>query len=191
MTRPMDVVLRSAGDRAVPRVITAQGALDDRALAARIDALVMWLAKTGMRRVASRLDNGPSWFVLDLALREVGGVHVPLPMFFSEAQMRHALANSGAFLEAKLLSGQTPTLAPDMKADLLKLVHDIKPDDMDCVFIRQPRPLGLGHAVLCAEPGVGDSPFAVLLANDPAGTMLGCTLCLLHMIDGQPTPRRA
>jgi len=96
MTRPMDIVLRSAGDRAVPRVITAQGALDDRALAARIDALVMWLAKTGMRRVASRLDNGPSWFVLDLALREVGGVHVPLPMFFSEAQMRHALANSGA-----------------------------------------------------------------------------------------------
>ncbi|MBE0589090.1 MAG: UTP--glucose-1-phosphate uridylyltransferase [Betaproteobacteria bacterium HGW-Betaproteobacteria-9] len=59
------------------------------------------------------------------------------------------------------------------KADLLKLVHDIKPDDMDCVFIRQPRPLGLGHAVLCAERVVGNDPFAVLLADDlmvgPAG----------------------
>jgi UTP--glucose-1-phosphate uridylyltransferase len=52
------------------------------------------------------------------------------------------------------------------KTELLKLVHDIKPDDMDCVFIRQPRPLGLGHAVLCAERVVGDEPFAVLLADD-------------------------
>lgn len=52
------------------------------------------------------------------------------------------------------------------KTELLKLVHDIKPDDMDCIFIRQPRPLGLGHAVLCAEPVVGNEPFAVLLADD-------------------------
>jgi UTP--glucose-1-phosphate uridylyltransferase len=52
------------------------------------------------------------------------------------------------------------------KSELLQLVHDIKPDDMDCVFIRQPRPLGLGHAVLCAERVVGDEPFAVLLADD-------------------------
>ena len=96
MIRPMDVVLRSTGDRSLPRVVTADGVLDDRMLAARIDALVAWLAKSGIRRVASRLDNGPSWFVLDLALREVGGVHVPLPMFFSDAQVRHALASSGA-----------------------------------------------------------------------------------------------
>lgn len=52
------------------------------------------------------------------------------------------------------------------KSELLKLVHEIKPDDMDCIFIRQPRPLGLGHAVLCAEPVVGNEPFAVLLADD-------------------------
>ena len=52
------------------------------------------------------------------------------------------------------------------KSELLQLVHDIKPEDMDCVFIRQPRPLGLGHAVLCAERVVGDEPFAVLLADD-------------------------
>jgi UTP--glucose-1-phosphate uridylyltransferase len=52
------------------------------------------------------------------------------------------------------------------KTELLQLVHDIKPDDMDCVFIRQPRPLGLGHAVLCAERVVGNDPFSVLLADD-------------------------
>jgi UTP--glucose-1-phosphate uridylyltransferase len=52
------------------------------------------------------------------------------------------------------------------KTELLAVVHAIKPDDMDCVFIRQPRPQGLGHAVLCAESVVGKEPFAVLLADD-------------------------
>ncbi len=52
------------------------------------------------------------------------------------------------------------------KHGLLALVHAIKPDDMDCVYVRQPRALGLGHAVLCAERLVGDEPFAVLLADD-------------------------
>ena len=52
------------------------------------------------------------------------------------------------------------------KGPLLELVHSIKPDDMDCVYVRQPRALGLGHAVLCAEGLVGDEPFAVLLADD-------------------------
>lgn len=52
------------------------------------------------------------------------------------------------------------------KQSLLSLVHAIKPDDMDCVYVRQPRALGLGHAVLCAERLVGDEPFAVLLADD-------------------------
>ncbi|WP_372659639.1 UTP--glucose-1-phosphate uridylyltransferase GalU [Hydrogenophaga sp.] len=52
------------------------------------------------------------------------------------------------------------------KRALLELVYAIKPDDMDCVYVRQPRALGLGHAVLCAEKLVGDEPFAVLLADD-------------------------
>ena len=52
------------------------------------------------------------------------------------------------------------------KQDLLKLVRSVMPDDMDCAFVRQPRSLGLGHAVLCAEPLVGNEPFAVLLADD-------------------------
>lgn len=52
------------------------------------------------------------------------------------------------------------------KHALLELVNSIKPDDMDCVYVRQPKALGLGHAVLCAERLVGDEPFAVLLADD-------------------------
>ena len=42
----------------------------------------------------------------------------------------------------------------------------MQPDDMDCSYVRQPRSLGLGHAVLCAQPLVGNEPFAVLLADD-------------------------
>ncbi|MDO5623499.1 MAG: UTP--glucose-1-phosphate uridylyltransferase GalU [Pseudomonadota bacterium] len=59
------------------------------------------------------------------------------------------------------------------KAELLATVHAVAPDDMDCTYVRQPRSLGLGHAVLCAAHIVGDQPFAVLLADDlmvgPAG----------------------
>ena len=52
------------------------------------------------------------------------------------------------------------------KKELLELVRSIQPSDMDCAFVRQPRSMGLGHAVLCAEPLVGNEPFAVLLADD-------------------------
>jgi UTP--glucose-1-phosphate uridylyltransferase len=52
------------------------------------------------------------------------------------------------------------------KHQLLELVRSLSPADMDCSYVRQPRSLGLGHAVLCAQPLVGDEPFAVLLADD-------------------------
>ena len=52
------------------------------------------------------------------------------------------------------------------KHALLALVRSMMPEDMHCSFVRQPRSLGLGHAVLCAEPLVGNEPFAVLLADD-------------------------
>jgi UTP--glucose-1-phosphate uridylyltransferase len=52
------------------------------------------------------------------------------------------------------------------KHELLKLVQSIKPADMECVFVRQPKSLGLGHAVLCGERLVRGEPFAVLLADD-------------------------
>lgn len=52
------------------------------------------------------------------------------------------------------------------KQELLALVRSVQPDDMVCAYVRQNRMLGLGHAVLCAEPLVGNEPFAVLLADD-------------------------
>ena len=52
------------------------------------------------------------------------------------------------------------------KQALLDIVRSVQPDDMQCVYVRQARALGLGHAVLCAEQLVGDEPFAVLLADD-------------------------
>lgn len=46
------------------------------------------------------------------------------------------------------------------------MVKNILPDGVECIFVRQPEQLGLGHAVLCAERVVGNEPFAVLLADD-------------------------
>lgn len=52
------------------------------------------------------------------------------------------------------------------KHALLELVRSVQPDDMNFSYVRQPRSLGLGHAVLCAEHLVGNEAFAVLLADD-------------------------
>jgi UTP--glucose-1-phosphate uridylyltransferase len=52
------------------------------------------------------------------------------------------------------------------KEALLAQVRSVLPEGVRCIYIRQPEPLGLGHAVLCAQPVVGDDPFAVLLADD-------------------------
>lgn len=51
------------------------------------------------------------------------------------------------------------------KKDLLALCNTV-PKHVNCIYIRQSEPLGLGHAVLCAAPVVNDEPFAVLLADD-------------------------
>lgn len=52
------------------------------------------------------------------------------------------------------------------KIELLERVQNIIPPYVSCIYTRQPAPLGLGHAVLCAAPIVGDEPFLVLLADD-------------------------
>ncbi|MGH8481493.1 MAG: UTP--glucose-1-phosphate uridylyltransferase, partial [Nevskiaceae bacterium] len=57
-------------------------------------------------------------------------------------------------------------LAQKNKDDLLRIVQDVLPAGVTCIFIRQAQALGLGHAVLCAQPAVGDEDFAVLLADD-------------------------
>lgn len=57
-------------------------------------------------------------------------------------------------------------LAEQGKRELLESVRSILPRNCHCIYIRQPEALGLGHAVLCAQPVVRDQPFAVLLADD-------------------------
>lgn len=52
------------------------------------------------------------------------------------------------------------------KRELLNLVRGVVPEGISCVYVRQPEALGLGHAVLCAQPVVGNEPFAVILADD-------------------------
>jgi len=61
-------------------------------------------------------------------------------------------------LEAELLAKN--------KTRLLEIVRNVLPPHVNCIYTRQPAPLGLGHAVLCAAPIVGNEPFAVLLADD-------------------------
>jgi UTP--glucose-1-phosphate uridylyltransferase len=63
-------------------------------------------------------------------------------------------------------------LALKNKTDILEFVRNNLPQDINYIYIRQSQALGLGHAVLCARPVIGDEPFAVLLADD--------------LLDGQP-----
>ena len=57
-------------------------------------------------------------------------------------------------------------LSASNKTALLELVRNVIPKTVSCIYIRQPAALGLGHAVMCARPVVGDSPFVVILADD-------------------------
>jgi UTP--glucose-1-phosphate uridylyltransferase len=66
------------------------------------------------------------------------------------------------------------------KKDLLDTLRGILPSWASCVYIRQPAPLGLGHAVLCARPVVGNAPFMVHLADDLIDAK---TPCLKQMAD--------
>lgn len=74
-------------------------------------------------------------------------------------------------------------LAANGKQELLDLVRSVLPADMLCSFVRQPRALGLGHAVLCAEHLTGGEPFAVLLADDLMIGPAGGQPVLAQMVD--------
>ncbi|MBG7618305.1 UTP--glucose-1-phosphate uridylyltransferase GalU [Herbaspirillum sp. AP02] len=69
------------------------------------------------------------------------------------------------------------------KKKLLEIVQNVVPKNVNCIFIRQSEPLGLGHAVLCARPVVGEEPFAVLLADDFMDTDEGVKPVLAQMTD--------
>ena len=65
------------------------------------------------------------------------------------------------------------------KSHLLSVARSIAPEDMLCTYVRQPRALGLGHAVLCAKELVAGETFAVLLADD---LMVGDTPIMQQMV---------
>jgi len=65
-------------------------------------------------------------------------------------------------------------LAEQGKSDLLNQVRSVLPSYATCIYIRQPAPLGLGHAVLCAQPAVGSEPFFVHLADDLIRSEVAC-----------------
>lgn len=66
------------------------------------------------------------------------------------------------------------------KDELLNSIQGIVPAGVSCIYIRQGKPLGLGHAVLCARPAIGDEPFFVHLADD---LIAGSPGCLSQMSD--------
>jgi UTP--glucose-1-phosphate uridylyltransferase len=66
------------------------------------------------------------------------------------------------------------------KQELLEVVRGVKPDDMECIYVRQAQALGLGHAVMCGRQLVGDEPLAVLLADD---LMVGEPPVLQQMVE--------
>ena len=73
------------------------------------------------------------------------------------------------------------------KLERLEAVRNIIPPHVACIYIRQSEALGLGHAVLCAEPAVGDEPFAVILADDliDDGDGDGCLAQMVRRYDEQ------
>jgi len=71
------------------------------------------------------------------------------------------------------------------KSDLLKQLRSVLPSYASCIYIRQPAPLGLGHAVLCAQPAVGAEPFFVHLADDLIRSEVACLAQMARVYEGK------
>ena len=76
-------------------------------------------------------------------------------------------------------------LAESGKSEILQRVQGVLPKEASCVFIRQGEPLGLGHAVLCAQPAVGDEPFFVHLPDDLICSETGCLAQMVAQYETQ------
>src|SRR6201997_4058704 len=71
------------------------------------------------------------------------------------------------------------------KSDLLNQLRSVLPSYASCIYIRQPAPLGLGHAVLCAQPAVGAEPFFVHLADDLIRSEVACLRQMAEVYDAK------
>jgi UTP--glucose-1-phosphate uridylyltransferase len=69
------------------------------------------------------------------------------------------------------------------KSELLTMLKSVLPSYASCIYIRQPAPLGLGHAVLCAKPAVGEAPFFVHLADDLIDAEEACLAQMANRFD--------
>jgi UTP--glucose-1-phosphate uridylyltransferase len=69
------------------------------------------------------------------------------------------------------------------KSELLKMLRSVLPSYASCIYIRQSAPLGLGHAVLCARPAVGEAPFFVHLADDLIDAKEACLKQMANRFD--------
>ncbi|MEP6607106.1 MAG: UTP--glucose-1-phosphate uridylyltransferase GalU [Burkholderiaceae bacterium] len=98
--------------------------------------------------------------LIQYAVEEAAAAGITL-MIFITGRSKRAIADH--FDRSPELEAE---LAAKGKTELLEIVRNISPEAETFVYIRQSEPLGLGHAVLCAEAVVGDEPFAVILADD-------------------------
>lgn len=79
-------------------------------------------------------------------------------------------------------------LAEAGKEDLLQIVKNILPKGVSCIYLRQPDTLGLGHAILCAQPLIGNEPFAILLADDLIDSSVACLEQMLKVYKEKQHP---
>ncbi|WP_295957952.1 AMP-binding protein, partial [uncultured Xanthomonas sp.] len=152
-----DLLAGLRGDDA--RVLYADGALRERDLLERAQRLADALQGHGVHCVASRLDNGPEWLLLDLAIRLNSGVHVPLPTFFSPAQVQYALASSGA---QGLIAAPGPALA-DLGGEALRLPE---PGLAGRRLTQAPVALPAGTGCITYTSGTTGQPKGVCLSAD-------------------------
>lgn len=69
------------------------------------------------------------------------------------------------------------------KMELLRITQEVIPDGVNCIYIRQSEPLGLGHAVLCAQPVIKNEPFVVILADDFMVSEVSVTRQMVEVYD--------
>ncbi|MBK1715385.1 AMP-binding protein [Rubrivivax gelatinosus] len=140
-----------------PALIDTRRAWSAAELDAEAAAAATWLRREGTQVLATLLDNGPGFVVLDEAARAAGVVHVPLPLFFDAAMLRHVLASAGVDMLVAAAA-----LAPRFALDWEPLVMD--GEALVCARLPALRPqLPAGTAKITYTSGSTGTPKGVCL----------------------------